>query len=150
MRLTGQYLSTEHKMTLEGDTELRTVLQTTTTIAVVGCSSTPEKAAHEIPRFLHDHGYRIVPVNPYADSIFGLDAADSLAELTEQIDLVNVFRPAGEVPEVVADVLEREDVETVWLQRGIAHDEAARRVERAGRAVVQNRCMKVEHKRLLG
>lgn len=136
-------------MPLQCDTELRTVLQTTTTVAVVGCSSTPGKAAHDIPRFLHEHGYRIVPVNPFAGSIFGIDAADSLTELTEQIDLVNVFRPAAEVPEIVAAVLEREDVETVWLQRGIVHDEAARRVETAGRAVVQDRCMKVEHRRLL-
>ncbi|ERG88012.1 MAG: putative CoA-binding protein [halophilic archaeon J07HX5] len=137
-------------MPLQSDTELRAVLQRTTTIAVVGCSSTPGKAAHEIPRFLHEHGYQIAPVNPYANAIFGIDAVDSLAELTGQIDLVNVFRPAAEVPDIVDTVLEREDVATVWLQRGIVHDAAASRVETTGRAVVQDQCMKVEYKRLIG
>ena len=134
----------------ETDTAVRAVLERTSTIAVVGCSSTPGKAAHEIPRFLREHGYEIVPVNPNAETIFGVEAFDSLAAVPDGIDLVDVFRPADEVPGIVEETLEREDVETVWLQLGIVHDEAAQRAEAAGIEVVQDRCMKVEHKRLLG
>jgi len=134
----------------ETDAALRAVLERTSTIAVVGCSSTPGKAAHKIPRFLREHGYEIVPINPYVETIFGLEAFDSLAVAPDGIDLVDVFRPADEVPGIVEETLEHEDIETVWLQLGIVHDEAARRAEAAGIEVVQDRCMKVEHERLLG
>jgi len=137
-------------VTRHADAELRSILETTSTIAVVGCSSTPGKAAHEVPRFLRERGYEIVPVNPYAETVFGLEAFDSLAAVPDGIDLVDVFRPAEEVPGIVDETLEREDVETLWLQLGIVHDEATRRAEAAGIEVVQDRCMKVEHERLLG
>jgi hypothetical protein len=121
-------------------------------VAVVGCSSTPGKAAHDVPAYLREHGYEIHPVNPYADEIFGVAAADSLAEVDAEIDLVNVFRPSDEVPGIVDQVLDRQesrgDVQAVWLQLGISHDEAALRAEDAGLRVVQDRCMKVEHGRL--
>lgn len=123
-------------------------------IAVVGCSSTPGKAAHDVPAYLRKHGYEIHPVNPYADEIFGVEPADSLAEVDAEIDLVNVFRPSDEVPGIVDEVLDRResrgDVQAVWLQLGISHDEAAARAEEAGLRVVQDRCMKVEHGRLRG
>jgi predicted CoA-binding protein len=119
------------------------------TIAVVGCSTTPGKAAHEIPAYLQRHGYDVIPVNPFADEILGEHAYDSLAEIEEDVDLVNVFRPSEEVPDIVDDVLarheERGDVKAVWLQLGIEHDEAAARVEEAGLRIVQDKCMKVEH-----
>jgi predicted CoA-binding protein len=123
-------------------------------VAVVGCSATPGKAAHEVPAYLRDHGYEIHPVNPYADEIFGVEPADSLADVEAEIDLVNVFRPSDEVPGVVDQVIDRTesrgDVQAVWLQLGISHDEAATRAEAAGLRVVQDRCMKVEHGRLVG
>ena len=137
-------------MSDETDARLRDILEATSTIAVVGCSATPGKDAHEVPRFLHEQGYEIVPVNPYAESIFGADAVDTLSEVPEGVNLVNVFRPAEEVPGIVEAALDRADVETVWLQLGIAHEEAARRAEQAGLSVVQDRCIKVEYRRLLG
>ena len=91
-----------------------------------------------------------MPVNPHAETVFGLEAFDSLAAAPDGIDLVDVFRPAREVPGIVEETLERENIETVWLQLGIVHDKAAQRAEAAGIEVVQDRCMKVEHKRLLG
>jgi len=122
------------------------------TVAVIGCSSTPEKAAHEVPKYLNDHGYDVVPVNPNADEIFGRTAYDSLAEVEADVDLVNVFRPSLEVPhiadQVIARSISRSDVEAVWLQLGISHDESAERLEDEGLRVVQDRCMKVEHERL--
>lgn len=120
------------------------------TIAVVGCSATPGKAAHNIPKYMLEHGYTIIPVNPNADEVFGIEAYDSLDEVTEEIDVVDVFRPADEAPGIVDQVLARDDVDTVWLQLGIRHDEAGERVRASGRTFVQDRCLKVEHQKYRG
>ncbi|MFC7155357.1 CoA-binding protein [Halomarina halobia] len=135
-------------MPVESDAELRDVLGQET-IAVVGCSATPGKDAHEIPEYLREHGYEVVPVNPYADEIFGREPYDSLTEVEEEIDVVDVFRPSEEVSGIVDQVLERDDVDIVWLQLGIRDDEAGERVEESGRRFVQDHCMKVEHGRLM-
>ena len=134
-------------MPVETDDQLRDILEYDT-IAVVGCSATPGKAAHDIPKYLKEQGYTIVPVNPYADEVLGVEAVDSLADVEAEIDVVDVFRPSEEVAGIVDEVLERDDVKNVWLQMGITDDEAAARVEESGRTVVQDRCLKVEHQRL--
>lgn len=124
------------------------------TIAVIGCSTTTGKAAHDVPAYLQRHGYRVIPVNPFADQVLGEPAYDELADVDEEIDVVNVFRPSEEVPEVLEAVRERHaergDAGIAWLQLGISHDEAATAAEADGIDVVQDRCMKVEHGRLLG
>ena len=135
-------------MPVESDAEIRAVLDAET-VAVVGCSSTPGKAAHDVPAYLDERGYDVIPVNPFADEILGREAADSLGDVGEEIDVVCVFRPSEEVAEIVDEALERDDVEAIWTQRGIRDDEAADRAESAGRRVVQDRCMKVEHRRLV-
>jgi predicted CoA-binding protein len=135
-------------MPVEDDETLREILDYDT-IAVVGCSTTPGKAAHDIPKYMLDHGYDVVPVNPFADEIFGREAYDSLSDVEEDIDIVDVFRPAEEAPDIVDEVLARDDVHAVWLQLGITHDEAGQRVEESGRLFVQDRCLKVEHGRLV-
>jgi predicted CoA-binding protein len=134
-------------MPVESDDRLRSILESDT-IAVVGCSATPGKAAHDIPKYLLDRGYEVVPVNPYADEIFGEEPYDSLAKVEEEIDVVDVFRPSEEVAGIVEEVLEREDVEVVWTQNGIRDREAGERVEESGRQYVEDRCLKVEHQRL--
>lgn len=129
------------------DDELAAALDAET-IAVVGCSRTPGKAAHDIPRYMLQHGYEVIPVNPHAEEIFGRTVYDSLSAVEEEIDLVDVFRPSHEVPEIVDEALDRDDVETVWLQLGIRDEESRERVEAAGKRFVQDRCIKVEHRRL--
>ncbi|MDG5760149.1 CoA-binding protein [Natronococcus sp. A-GB1] len=119
------------------------------TIAVVGCSTTPGKAAHDVPRYLLEQGYDVLPVNPNAEEIFDRPAADALSDVDREIDVVCVFRPSEEVAGIVDEVLERDDIETVWTQLGIRDDEAAERVEESGRAVVQDQCLKVQHQRHL-
>jgi predicted CoA-binding protein len=119
------------------------------TIAVVGCSSTPGKDAHEIPKYLQAHGYTVIPVNPSADEILGREAYDSLSDIDREIDVVDVFRPSGEAAGIVDEVLDRDDVYAVWLQLGIRDDEAGQRVEDSGRQFVQDHCIKVEHQRLM-
>jgi predicted CoA-binding protein len=138
----------ETNMPVTDDTTLRDILEAET-IAVVGCSTSEGKAAHDIPKYLLEQGYDVIPVNPFADEIFGRTAYDSLADVPEEIDLVDVFRPSDEVSEIVDEVLDREDVETVWLQLNITDDAAGERVEESGRNFVQDRCLKVEHQRLL-
>jgi predicted CoA-binding protein len=135
-------------MPVENDAELRAVLGLET-IAVVGCSSTRGKDAHEIPRYMDEHGYEVLPVNPYAEEILGRKAHDSLADVPAGVEIVDVFRPSEEVSDVADALLERDDVDVMWTQLGIRDDEAARRVEASGRRVVQDRCLKVEHQRLL-
>jgi predicted CoA-binding protein len=135
-------------MPVESADGLRKILDCDT-IAVVGCSTTPGKAAHDIPAYLREHGYDVIPVNPYADQIFGREAYDSLSDVEETVDVVDVFRPSEEVPGIVDEALDRDDVQAVWLQLDITHDEAGERVEADGRAFVQDRCIKVEHQRLV-
>ena len=138
-------------MPITSDDGLRELLDAET-VAVIGCSSTPGKDAHDIPAYLQGHGYRIVPVNPNADEILGERAYESLAAVEADVDVVDVFRPSEEVPGIVDAVIERKesrgDVWGLWLQLGIEHDEAAARAEGAGLRVVQDHCMKVEHGRL--
>jgi predicted CoA-binding protein len=121
------------------------------TIAVVGCSGTPGKAAHDVPAYLGRQGYDIVPINPNRDEVLGRPAVGSLGAVDEAVNLVDVFRPTEAVSGVVDDVLDRVaargDVRGVWLQRGIRDDEAAARARDAGVSVVQDRCLKTEHRR---
>src|SRR6056297_2974744 len=105
-------------MPVSDDEQLRDLLSINR-IAVVGCSTTPGKAAHEIPAYLQRQGYEVVPVNPFADEVLGERAYDSLVDVEQAVDLVNVFRPSEAVPGVVDDVLarheERADVQALWL-----------------------------------
>ncbi|WP_121743222.1 CoA-binding protein [Natronorubrum halophilum] len=135
-------------MPVETDADVRKILEKDV-IAVVGCSSTPGKDAHEIPRYLQTQGYEIVPVNPNAEEVLGRPAYDSLSDVEETVEIVDVFRPSAEVAGIVDEALARDDVEVVWLQLGVHDDEAVARAEAAGVSVIQDRCMKPEHRRLI-
>jgi predicted CoA-binding protein len=134
-------------MPAANDAELREILGFET-VAVVGCSSTPGKDAHDVPAYLRQQGYEVVPINPYAEEIFGRTAYDSLADVEEAVDVVNVFRPSEEVSGIVDDAVDRDDVRVIWMQLGISDPAAARRAEEAGKTVIQDRCMRIEHGRL--
>ena len=134
-------------MPIESDEELGEVLSEDV-VAVIGCSTTPGKDAHEIPKYLHDRGYEVLPVNPGAEEVFGRPAYDSLADVDEEIGIVDVFRPSEEVAGIVNETLAREDDPVIWTQLGVRDDDAVARAEESGLRVVQDRCMKVEHSRL--
>lgn len=136
-------------MTQPTDAQLREVLSLSR-IAVVGCSSTPGKAAHDVPNYLLDRDYDVIPVNPFAEEIFGRETFDSLSAVDDEVEIVDVFRPSDEVAGIVGEAIDRGDVSVVWTQLGIRDDEAAERAREAGLTVVQDRCMKVEHGRLVG
>jgi predicted CoA-binding protein len=133
------------------DTALREQLvgiyATTKTIAVVGASADPTKAAHVIPRYLQSQGYRILPVNPRGGELFGERVFRSLAEIDVPVDVVDVFRPADEAPEIARQAI-AVGAKVLWLQVGIESDEAQRLAEAAGLTVVMNRCMGATHAQL--
>lgn len=137
-------------MPVTDDEEIRGILSMET-VAVVGCSTTPGKAAHDVPRYLDEQGYDVIPINPYADEIFGREAYDSLLDIPENVDIeiVDVFRPSDELDGIVDDVIERGGVGVLWTQQGIHDREATDRAEEAGVRAVEDRCMKVEHRRLV-
>jgi len=135
-------------MPLEDADELRRILDYDR-VAVVGASTSYEKAAHIVPAYLQRHGYELRPVNPNADEIFGERAFESLSDVTATVDVVEIFRPSEDVPGIVAEALARDDVNAIWMQPGIRNDEAALEAESAGMDVVQDRCMKVEHGQLV-
>jgi predicted CoA-binding protein len=112
-------------------------------IAVVGASRDPFKSAHTVPRQMLRHGWRIIPVNPFADEVFGVPAVPTLADIGEPVDLVDVFRPARDAVEVVRQAIEIK-APAVWLQSGIVSAEARRLAEEAGIDYVEDRCLAVE------
>jgi len=129
------------------DEDLSHLLRSAKTIAVVGCSTQPGKPSHEVPRYLIEQGYRVIPVHPSAREILGERAYASLADIPGPIDIVNVFRPADEAPAVVQAAIAR-GARAVWLQQGISHPNAAARAREAGLEVVMDQCIMQVHRRL--
>jgi predicted CoA-binding protein len=124
--------------------ELRTIYQETKTIAVVGASGDERKAAHTIPRYLQRQGFRIIPVNPKGGEILGEEVRRQLEDIEEPIDVVDVFRPSEETPDVARDAV-RVGAKVLWLQEGIESEEAERIASQGGLKVVMNRCMGETH-----
>jgi uncharacterized protein len=130
------------------------VLEKSKTIAVVGASKNPEKEAYSVPRYLKDQGYRIIPVNPTSTEIMGEKAYPSLLALPEEVarvvDVIEVFRPSEELPEVarqVADMKTRYGRPFVfWAQQGLESDEAKRILEEGGVRYVMDACMRTVHR----
>lgn len=116
------------------------------TIAVVGCSKEPSKDAHTVPAYMQSHGYRIIPVNPTATEILGEKAYPNLSAVPEPYDIVNVFRPSDQVEPIVDEAIRAGKAKVIWMQLGIANERAAVKARAAGIDVVQDRCLRVEHR----
>ena len=117
------------------------------TITVVGASATVTKAAHWVPAEMQRHGWRIIPVNPHADQILGERAFRKLADIPEQVGLVDVFRPSGQTPDIARQAVAA-GATAVWLQLGIASAETRAIAEDAGLLYVEDRCLIIERRRL--
>jgi uncharacterized protein len=122
------------------------ILRGTKTIAVVGLSSNPMRASHEVAEYLKASGYRIIPVNPNEKEVLGEKAYARMEDVPEPVDIVDVFRRAEEVPAVAASAI-RIGAKVLWMQLGIENAEAAERARAAGLVVVEDSCLMVEHKR---
>src|SRR5256712_6614303 len=124
--------------------QLLRIYAETRTIAVIGASADASKAAHKIPRYLQSQGYRILPVNPRGGKLFGEHVFRSLGEINVPVDVVEVFRPTQEAPEIARQAIAIV-AKVLWLQLGIVSEEARRIAEAAGLTVVMNRCMGATH-----
>ena len=116
-------------------------------VAVVGISRDPAKPAHFVPKYLKEHGYHIILVNPSAQEILGINCYKSLLDANEPIDIVDVFRPSEDVPAVVEQAIKKKP-KAIWLQEGIHNQGAEEEATKHGLDVVWNRCMMKEHSRL--
>jgi predicted CoA-binding protein len=122
------------------------ILRSARTIAVVGLSSNPMRASHEVAEYLKNAGYRIIPVNPNEKEVLGERAYARLEDVPEPVDIVDVFRRAEEVP-AVAESAVGIGAKVLWMQLGIENAEAAEKARAAGLVVVEDSCLMVEHKR---
>jgi predicted CoA-binding protein len=120
----------------------REILEANTVIAVVGASRDPNKAGGSVPAGLQRRGFRIIPINPYADTLFGERVYRSLAEVPEKIDVVDVFRPAADAPDIARQAV-AVGAKALWLQLDIRSDEARRIAESAGLDYVEDECTAV-------
>jgi predicted CoA-binding protein len=118
------------------------VLASARTIAVVGASRDPRKAGGSVPEGLQRRGFRVIPINPFADELFGERVYRSLGDVTEKIDLVDVFRPAADAPEIARQAVAI-GAKALWLQLDITSDEAQRIAEEAGLDYVEDECTAV-------
>jgi predicted CoA-binding protein len=135
-------------MPLHADRELKELLARTRTIAVLGIKAGEQEDAFRVPRYMQRQGFAIRPVSPKLAEVLGERAVASLAALAEPVDMINVFRAPANIPAHVDEILAlTHKPKSVWLQLGIAHPATAR-LEAAGIAVVEDRCLMVEHARL--
>jgi uncharacterized protein len=129
--------------------EIKEILESARTIAIVGLSDKPERDSYKVAFYLKEKGYTIIPVNPAKDEILGEKSYPDLKSIEEKVDIVDVFRKIEAVPEIVNEAIDI-NPGTIWLQLGLAHRESAEKAESAGIRFVQSKCLKVEHNKLLG
>jgi predicted CoA-binding protein len=124
------------------------VLRDSKTIAVVGLSGNRRRPSYGVSEYMQSMGYRIIPVNPMETEVLGEKAFASLDNVTEPVDIVNIFRRSEFVPEIVEAAI-RIGAKCVWMQEGVMHEEAAEKARAAGLEVVMNRCILKEHRKML-
>lgn len=133
-----------------GDKEIKDILSSCKTVAVVGISPKEDRPSYRVASYLKSKGYRMIPIRPDEDYILGEKVYHHLMEIPKEIevDVVDIFRKSEDVPLIVEEAMQRR-AKVVWMQEGIVNGEAAAKAERAGLKVVMDRCMKKEHERLL-
>jgi len=131
------------------DNEIKEILSQYKVIAVVGLSDDPSKDSNRVAKYLIDQGYTVVPVNPTKETILGLKSYPDLKSIPFKVDIVDIFRKPADVPPVVDEAIAI-GAKVVWMQLGIAHNDAAKKAKDAGLKVVQSKCIKIEHTRYFG
>ena len=129
--------------------EIKRILQENKTIAVVGLSPKWNRPSHFAAKYMKEHGYKIIPVNPGYDEILGEKCYKSLLDIPEPVDIVDIFRRSKEVPPIVDDAI-KIGAKVVWMQLTVVNEEAAEKARKAGLEVVMNRCVKIEYGRIFG
>ena len=135
--------------------EIQEILKKYKTVAVVGLSRELGKDSHRVSAYLKNHGFRIIPLNPFADEVLGEKSYQSLLdippEIQKTIEVVDIFRPSKDVPLIVEQAIKLKAMygkpHVIWMQLGIVNEQAAEAAEKAGLIVVMDKCMMIEHKR---
>lgn len=140
-------------MTNYSDAVLREILSRTKRIAMVGVSLNPVRPSNFVARYLGLKGFHVIPVNPVAagETLYGQTVVGALADIDGPVDMIDIFRRSEAVPEIVDEALSLfADLDTIWMQIGVEHAQAAAKAESRGVTVIQNRCPKIEYQRLFG
>lgn len=128
---------------------LRRILSQSHVIAVVGLSANWWRPSYFVAKYLQEHGYRVIPVNPAYTEVLGEKCYATLADVPEKIDMVDCFRKSAEIPALTEEAI-AVGAKCLWMQLGVINPEAAERARQAGLDVVMDRCVKIEHGRLYG
>ena len=131
------------------DGALKQLLDSTRTVAVVGISKNWNRPSNFVAKYLKEHGYEIIPINPKYEEILGMKCYPSLSEVPLEIDLVNCFRKPNELNNILDELLDKR-IKKLWLQIGVINSEIKELAERQGVSVIMDRCIKIEHARLFG
>ena len=129
--------------------KLRRILRNSRTLAVVGLSANWYRPSYFAAKYMQEHGYRVIPVNPMYEEVLGEKCYKSLRDIPEPVDLVDCFRKSAEIPSLADDAIAI-GAKVLWMQLGVSNPEARARAEAAGLEVVEDRCVKIEHARLFG
>ena len=135
------------------DKHLKSILTRTKVVAMVGVSPNPVRPSYFVARYLGLKGFTVIPVNPVnaGEKLFGQTVCSALADITVPVDMVDIFRRSEEVPAIVDQALDHfEGLQTIWMQIGVCHEQAAAKAESRGVTVIQNRCPKIEYQRMFG
>ena len=127
--------------------QISEILRIGRTIAVVGLSAKRYRPSYGVAEYMQRAGYRIIPVNPHETEVLGEKCYPDVESVPEPIDIVDIFRRSEFVPEIVEAAI-RKGAKAIWMQEGVIHEEAARRAQEAGLAVVMDRCILKDHRRL--
>ena len=134
---------------MDDSDKIRRILRTSRTIAVVGLSAQWHRPSYFAAKYLQEHGYRIIPVNPTYPEILGEKSYKSVRDIPEKVDVVDCFRRSNEIPSLADDAIAI-GAKVLWMQLGVENGEARRKAEDSGLEVIENRCMKIEHGRFFG
>lgn len=120
-------------------------------VAVVGLSDNPDKASFRVAKYLQDNGFKIIPVNPQVENVLGEKSYPDIASIPANVtvDAVDIFRKPDAVLAIVEQAVSRDDIKLIWMQEGIANDEAAELAEKAGKEVIMDKCMLKEHQKMV-
>ena len=134
---------------MDDSEKVRRILSRHRTIAVVGLSAQWHRPSYFAAKYMQEHGYRVIPVNPMYDSILGEKCFKSLRDIPEKVDVVDCFRKSAEIPALAEEAIAI-GAQVLWMQLGVDNAAARARAEAAGLEVIENRCVKIEHGRFFG
>jgi predicted CoA-binding protein len=134
---------------MSGEPDVKAILAGAKTIAVVGISPKEQSASHQVAKYLIEHGFTVIGVNPSRGEILGVKCYPDLRSIPEHVDVVDIFRRVDAIPPIVDEAIEI-GAGTVWMQLGLEHEESAQKARQAGLSVVMNKCTKIEHTRYFG